>query len=509
METQEAIYELHCFAAVGKIFPLRELQDFADPSLDLLALHESLISDRRFIRTSDDRSGEDLFILDSILFQWLIKLNMRLSRIAKFKLSKKQVTFLFSMLRGTARFEHPPAAFIAWGQKMGLICECWSGDHYVFPLATILSAMSERATRALMGIINDLKENQVWNLDLNKRVKECIESGLSLFDPSIKLIITRREALTGRRIWTLQRLGDSFGLTRERIRQLEDKFWVSINYGYRTFPTFLEAFLCDYMCGAGSLIIDRKSTRAPLRIFLAKCAGIALSDFPKLGLISMASKSEENALMRSQEGINLILDRKMLADRLDSSIGVNYSGEDIRTVSERIIRYNRKRLTGLQRVYLALASISKPAHYSKVTSVYNVMWPNHVADENTVHVTLARQKMGIVWIGLNGVYALNKWGYERPSKTLFSTVAEIVKSKYQEIGKPVNINLIAAELGKHRKLVRSQSLDFALMCNPLIKRVSKDMYVPSEHNEEIRNELGLERIDKLLENFKINKNRNS
>jgi hypothetical protein len=135
------------------------------------------------------------------------------------------------------------------------------------------------------------------------------------------------------------------------------------------------------------------------------------------------------------------------------------------------------------------------------------MWPDHVASENAVHAVLASQKMGIVWIGLKGIYALKEWGYQRPSKSLFSTVAEIVRSKYQEIGKPISINLITAELGKHRKLVKPQSLAIAVGCNPLITRVGKDIYLPHDQGEEKSRELGLDNLDKSLEEFQKSSNK--
>jgi hypothetical protein len=507
METRDSIRELYCFAAVRKIFTFNELQDFADPSLDPQTLLKGLIRDRRFIKAADERSGENLFILDSIFFQWLVKLNIRLARIPKFRLSEKQVACLFSILRATARFDHPPAAFIAWGQKMGLICQGWSGDHFVFPLAKVLSAMDERTKRMTTGIFDDLNENKVWNLDLEVRVGECIEKGLALIRPDVRLIITRREALSGRQKWTLQRLGDSFKLTRERIRQLEEKFWASLNYGFRMLPAFLEAFFCSYMSGRGSLIIDCKSPRASERIFLAKCAGIALTEFPIIGFKCMASRPEENILMKSQKGLSLILKGKILAGHLDSNTGVNYCREDIQAISERIIRQNRKRLSRVQRVYFALASIGKPAHFSNIASIHNLMWPDRVANENAIHAALSEQKLGVVWIGRKGIYALKEWGYERPSKTLFATVAEIVKNKHQEIGIPVNINLVSAELGKYRRHVNLQSLAIALSCNPLISCVGKDVYLPSETKELKRGEQDLEQIDRSLENYQKNKKR--
>jgi len=507
MKTRDVLDELHCLAAAKRIFPLAELQDFADPSLEPATLYKYLARDPRFIRACDDRSGEKLFVLDSILFEWLVNLNMRLAKISNYKLSEKQVTVLFSMLRGATRFDHPPTALILWGQRFGLICKSWTGDHYVFPFAKILSEMDERARRTTADILTKLIENRAWKLDLDKRADELISTGLSLFEPNVSFIITRREALSGGRKWTLQRLGDSFQLTRERIRQLEEKFWHSIDYGYHSYPTFIEAFLCDYMSGAGALIIDRKSPKTSRKAFLARCARIEITAHPKLGFRCLAQKAVENALMNSQSGLNLILNWRNLAKQIDSNSEYGYSGADIKIISERIARYNRRRLTKSQKVFLALSSIARPAHYSKVTSVHNRMWPESIATENSVHAILSRQRMGIVWIGRKGIYALRDWGYQRPSKSLFATVAEIVRNKHKETKKPVNASLVAAELGKYRRHVNPQSLTIALTCNPLIRCAGKGVYLPSEKSQEAEEGLGLDRIDISLERFRRNRKR--
>lgn len=507
MKTRDILDELHCLAAAKRIFPLSELQDFADPSLEPATLHRSLARDQRFLRTHDDRSGEKLFVLDSILFEWLVNLNMRLAKIAKYKLSEKQVTVLFSMLRGTACFDHPPAALISWGQRFGLICRSWTGDHYVFPFAKILSEMDERAKRTTADILTKLNENRAWKLNFDKRVDELISRGLFLFDPNVRFIINRREALSGGRKWTLQRLGNLFKLTRERIRQLEEKFWHSIDYGYHSYPTFLEAFLCDYMSGAGSLIIDRKSPKASRKTFLARCAGIEITAYPKLGFKCLAQKAEENALMSSQRSLNLILNWKKLARQIDLDTEACFTDSDIRIVSERIARDNRRRLTKSQKVYLALSSIGKPAHFSRVALVHNRMWPENIANENSVHAILSRQRMGIVWIGRKGIYALQGWGYQRPSKSIFSTVAEIVRNKHKETGRPVNAGLVAAEIGKYRRHVNPQSLAIALACNPLLKCVGKDIYLPFKNGKEAGRDLGLDRIDRSIERFQKNRKR--
>ncbi|MBM3705401.1 MAG: hypothetical protein FJW66_02640 [Actinobacteria bacterium] len=83
-----------------------------------------------------------------------------------------------------------------------------------------------------------------------------------------------------------------------------------------------------------------------------------------------------------------------------------------------------------------------------------------------------------MWIGLRGVYALKEWGFKRPDKGLYQTVSEIINSKYSQTCKPVPLNHIYKEIGKHRRIVNESSLYFACNFNPKVKVLKKDLFMP-------------------------------
>ena len=121
--------------------------------------------------------------------------------------------------------------------------------------------------------------------------------------------------------------------------------------------------------------------------------------------------------------------------------------------------------------------------------------------EHNIHALLSWEGHGVVWIGVRGTYALEEWGYEHPSKTLFDTVAEIVEERHGATGKPVPFTVIAAEMGKYRPLVKDSSLAFAAYCNPRLKRVSKNSFVPRIPGDEGQEAIAADELDRILQEF--------
>ncbi len=148
-----------------------------------------------------------------------------------------------------------------------------------------------------------------------------------------------------------------------------------------------------------------------------------------------------------------------------------------------------------------MRSIGRHAHYSKVAEVHNALFPNNQKSEHNIHAVLGRKQGGIVWIGVKGTYALKEWGFERPPKPLFYSVAEIVKNIYRRTGKPVPYQVIVAEIGKQRKIVKPSSLIFATHLNPELALVSKDTFIPKEFDGRIKDEIPADQLDNLLEKF--------
>ena len=126
-----------------------------------------------------------------------------------------------------------------------------------------------------------------------------------------------------------------------------------------------------------------------------------------------------------------------------------------------------------------------------------------MSSTNSIHAVLSRETQGIVWVGQRGTFALREWGYERPALGLFDAVTAIVTDKYAEIGKPVPLNVIRAELPQYRDFVKETSLIFATSMNEQLRQVGKDAFVPKDPSEEPE-EVGIsdDELDLVLKQFR-------
>jgi len=155
------------------------------------------------------------------------------------------------------------------------------------------------------------------------------------------------------------------------------------------------------------------------------------------------------------------------------------SSNEVDTLAGTINDYFKEISQTREIVYAAFKKLGRPAHYSEVTKICNTMFKERVFTSNQIHACLASKNQPLwVWIGLRGVYALKEWGFKRPDKGLYQTVFEIINSKYGQTFKPVPLNHIYKEIGKHRRIVNENSLYFACNFNPKVKVLKKDLFIP-------------------------------
>lgn len=501
MDITRAVNELYIFASEPRAFRFDELLSLVDANIDSKALRIALLSKSRFICLQAESQYEDQFMLDSALFQWLCRLNLKLAQIKRFRLTERQLTSTLNLLRKDGRWDFVPGDIIHWGQSLGLICRAYTKGHFVFPLARVLAYMKKSLITIVADVLTDFYEEKIWNLPLKKRTKAYLKEGFSNFNENISYVVQCREGLLKGRRRTLQEIGNYYNLTRERVRQVEEKFWFSLHYGFCRIRPFIKAFLSDFISESGSLVVGVNSYKAPRRRFLAKCVGIPQLELLEIGLVSLATFPKEMAPLKSSRWFPQDLDSDIIANRLESKGQISLSAKDVKIISKKMSQLRLSHLSKLQRTYVAMRTIGRPAHFSEITSVYNSLWPDYASAEHNIHAALSFQRHGIVWIGIKGTYALKEWGYERPSMTLFDTISEIVQNKHDEMGVPVPIRIITAELGKYRRIVKPSSITLATYTNPRLKRVGKDTFVPRCPDEEAKEEIALDELNKIFKDF--------
>jgi len=502
MDIAKIVSELGVFARWPRAFTFAELLDFTDPGIDPELLQQALLGDSRFICLRSRSPDEDRFILDSTLFRWFSKLNIRLAQARQFSLRERQVAHAMSHLRGDGRWDIPPAGAIGWGRALGLVGPSHTPGRFVFPLARMLSFLSHASLRAATEVLEDFGEKEVWKIALKELLQDSVQEGFSQFSLRVVDVVQTREGLLTGRQMTLEQIGASLGLTRERIRQLASRFWNRLTTGRRRYRRpFLVALLCDLMNESGSLIVTAGSSQASLRKFLAKCAGIPRVEVSQIGLLVLGASSKDFAWLKSSKWSPDKMDADSIAKRLEAKGRLSLIDSDVKALAERVAQFRRKRLRASERVCWALRSIGRPAHYSKVAEVHNSLFPDRVATERSIHAILLREEHGVVWIGRRGTFALKEWGYERPSKSLFDRVREIVGRIHEDTGKPVALSVIMAEIGRYRRLVNPNSVAIAAHCNPDLRRVYKDCFVPRGSNDQAQDEISAEELDRVLREF--------
>jgi hypothetical protein len=532
MDTDEVASELDTFASWPRAFTVQELLDFADSEIDGEMLERALESDHRFVPLGRGGFDGDYFIAESALFRWFSSLNLRLAQARQSRLSERQLVMAMNSLRAAGRWDAPPSEVAEFGERVGFCERSRAFGGYVFPIARLLSSVPALCLRIAADLLEtslDLREARPLS---EADLRSLVEQILSPFDERVAYVVQAREGLLDTRRLTLEEtaaaLSMSFGtqrLTRERIRQLEAQFWKKIaglmsgqpHSAPMTRQSFLRpllgALLRHVMGKRGSLIVRTDSLEGALERFVAKCTGIPSTELPGGALAMLGAGPDDLAILNSLSWSPGEIDQDSVARRLCLEAGLELVDGDVGVVAKTISRYLADDLHGLQRVvklqsvtkaqkvYLALREIGKPAHYSEVAEVYSSLFSDDPSSERNIHAILCREEHGVVWIGVRGTYALEEWGYDRPSKALFEAVADIVENQYDATGTPVPFAVISAEIGKLRRVVKFSSLTFATHCNPRLRRVSSDSFVPRTPDEQAEEEIPEDELDKILQEF--------
>lgn len=539
VEADEIANVLETLAGYSRCFTLREFADWLDGDIHQDEARQGLMADPRFVWLGRQVGDEDLFIPERALFRWWCYLSLRLAQAKRARLTARQLAMAMSSLRLDGRWDAPPEKAVDFGRGFGFVGPAWTSGHYVFPLAHILSCLpppSAKAARALLtrftqepglsralrllpysqgGVFSRFTDVlETLEQALKKPAELWVQEGFSKVSERVVQVVRAREGLEPDGPMTLEQLGRRLGVTRERVRQIEQRFWeglsehplqksLDLRLGERVRP-FVTGLLSDVMRSQGSLIVAADTPGARLRRFVAKCSGLALVELPHTALLVLGVSPEDIPELGSpyESILGLGVDADAVAHTLESQGLLCFLvASDIRAVAESVARHGLKHINKAQRVCLALREIGRPSHYSRITEVYNSMFPEDWSTEHNVHAVLGREQHGVVWIGVRGTYALKEWGYEHPPVSLFDAATEIVERRFKETGKPVPFTVVMGEIGKYRKVVNPHSMVFATHCNPKLRRVSKDSFVPRQPGDRMLEEVAQDELDQILGEF--------
>lgn len=120
--------------------------------------------------------------------------------------------------------EEPSALEIseALDVRLALVKKILNCDYRYIPLESPTGQSDNYAgERKVADIIRDALADSPYLIALTKDDKATIDDALSLLTSKERYVIERRYGLNNNDVETLEQIGEAFGLTRERIRQIE------------------------------------------------------------------------------------------------------------------------------------------------------------------------------------------------------------------------------------------------------------------------------------------------
>jgi len=491
---------LDTFACLRRSFSLDELVLWADEEIAAEVLLDALSADSRFIRLVSLRTETPRFIPRRVVFRWLVYVNLRLASADQSRLNERELARSMDSFH-TFRPNCVLEEVVNLAGNFGLLCLTLTPGEYSFPIARILSYLYPSDRRKCGAILFDLGDPPT--LPSEESLFNAVKESVSFLPERTRYIIQAREGLDGSKKQTLSDIGESMELTRERIRQIEAKFYKALSYrAFQSLRTsLLRAVMLQCVAKNGSLLFEVTYQNLPLVAFAAKCLRLPFVVLPSLGVAVLGMTDKEVDALRAAWRIDKEVDPERVASSLERGQKLPLNRQDLVILGRRIARHRWRNLSKAQMVYFALREIGKPAHYSEIAAMFNDLFPERPSSEHHVHAVLGREQCGVTWVGARGMYALREWGYERPSKGIFDAVTEIVTERHAATGRPVSFAVITAEIGRYRQIINPNSLLIATQCNPSIEQVYKDAFIPTAFEDNEAREAAANELDSILKEF--------
>lgn len=289
--------------------------------------------------------------------------------------------------------------------------------------------------------------------------KASVEMMLSRLPERQKGVIADRYGLWDGIAETLQDIGDKLGVTRERVRQIEEKGLTRLRrvHGHGTIRTFIAAKLRSHLDNqapqkSGILSEDEAVTilsddctseqaalaveflqdiECPDRDLFARCLieaepGVFCANRRSLTSYTALLDLIEQSLQSFQKPVSeddLLTGVKSRASDLTSDQGVLL--HRILDVSPSVLRLRNgtvafsswtefKRRDALSLAEATLRLLGRPAHFREITEHAGRFFPDvPVPNERAIHSALIAKRKQFVWVK-SGTYGLAAWGLTRP-----------------------------------------------------------------------------------------------
>lgn len=287
-----------------------------------------------------------------------------------------------------------------------------------------------------------------------------------------KEVFSRRFGVTGEEPETLESIGQTMGITRERVRQIQDAGFNHIKDRKKEVLVTVFKDFSNYFKSKGGfkredLILEDFGGKnvAPYVSFILNLGEQFLKVCEKKDFYSFwtiantgetAVKNVLTSLNSDLKKINNPIKKKDFATQFAGKYNLTPAVLDSYLEISKTIKANSEGKVGLinwaeinpkgvrDKAYLVFKKSQKPLHFTQVAGLideYNYNLPNKKTLPQTVHNELIKDSR-FVLVG-RGMYALKEWGYN--PGTVKDVILQIIKTNQGAIGKDALIEKVLAQ----------------------------------------------------------------
>ncbi len=307
------------------------------------------------------------------------------------------------------------------------------------------------------------------NIDYSKHYSNLVRD----LPQRTKEVFDRRFGIKNGERETLESIGQSFGVTRERVRQIEDRGFICVKEQNQVTLDKLFCKFLDYFQDKGGLKredialkdLGGENSQPYIRFLLASGEPFARvcekKDFYSFWTTRYTSvkkiKNTLNLLVKALKKESKPLDKETFCSQICSQYGLNPNALLSHLEISKRIQGNREGKIGLidwpeinprgvkDKSFLVFQKENRPLHFTEVAKLidkfeYNL--PNKKAFPQTVHNELIKDSR-FVLVG-RGMYALKLWGY------VPGTVKDVISQVLTENKQPMERNNIIEKVLSQR-----------------------------------------------------------
>ena len=332
-------------------------------------------------------------------------------------------------------------------------------------------------------------------------LEKAIHSSLSIIEEDREReIITRRFGLSGRRE-TLEQIGETLSITRERVRQLEKAVLIHLQI-------VAEDGEIPELASAEKLLVRNLTETgrvSRLNDLADKVYGRTATPTERSGIYFIAHFSKNLTVVEENDNYHVAIgiaeygDSSKIRERVDEIVTIirrhrkpmtidelderlNYEHPDhikaIASISKQLATLNE--MWGLtkwpevnpknirDKIYVILETKKQPMHFSEIAKeIKESNFRRKNVTVQAIHNELIKDPRFIL-IG-RGIYALSTWGYKK------GTISDIIRSNLEKAGKPLTREEIVKRVLRARK-VKETTVLLNLQNKKLFKKVGKNSY---------------------------------